>query len=70
VLLEEIDAALDELPEDQRDVFLSHEMMGYSFKEIAAHTGVSVNTLLSRKHYAVLHLRQRLQAIFDEFTKE
>jgi RNA polymerase sigma factor (sigma-70 family) len=69
VLLEEIDAALDELPEDQRDVFLSHEMMGYSFKEIAAHTGVSVNTLLSRKHYAVLHLRQRLQAIFDEFTK-
>ena len=70
VLLEELDAALDELPEEQREVFVAHELMGYSFKEIAAQTGVSVNTLLSRKHYAVLHLRERLQSIHDEFTKE
>jgi RNA polymerase sigma factor (sigma-70 family) len=70
VLLEELDAALDELPEEQREVFVAHELMGYSFKEIAAQTGVSVNTLLSRKHYAVLYLRGRLQSIHDEFTKE
>ncbi len=69
VLLEELDAALDELPDEQREVFIAHELMGYSFKEIAAETGVSVNTLLSRKHYAVLHLRERLQAIHDEFLK-
>jgi RNA polymerase sigma factor (sigma-70 family) len=69
VLLEELDDALDELPPEQRDVFIAHELMGYSFKELAAQTGVSVNTLLSRKHYAVLHLRERLQAIYDEFTK-
>jgi RNA polymerase sigma factor (sigma-70 family) len=69
VLLEELDAALDELPEEQREVFIAHEVMGYSFKELAAQTGVSVNTLLSRKHYAVLYLRERLQAIHDEFTK-
>jgi RNA polymerase sigma factor (sigma-70 family) len=69
VLLEEVDAALDELPEEQREAFIAHEVMGYSFKEIAAQTGVSVNTLLSRKHYAVLHLRERLQAIYDDFTK-
>jgi RNA polymerase sigma factor (sigma-70 family) len=69
VLLEEVDAALDELPEEQREVFIAHEVMGYSFKEIAAQTGVRVNTLLSRKHYAVLHLRERLQAIYDDFTK-
>jgi RNA polymerase sigma factor (sigma-70 family) len=69
VLLEELDAALDELPEEQREVFVGHELMGYSFKELAAQTGVSVNTLLSRKHYAVLHLRERLQDIYDEFRK-
>jgi RNA polymerase sigma factor (sigma-70 family) len=69
VLLEELEEALDELPEEQREVFIAHEVMGYSFKELAAQTGVSVNTLLSRKHYAVLHLRQRLQAIYDEFKK-
>jgi RNA polymerase sigma factor (sigma-70 family) len=69
VLLEELEAALDELPDGQREVFIAHELMGYSFKEIAARTGVSVNTLLSRKHYAVLHLRERLQAIHDEFLK-
>ncbi len=69
VLIDEIDAALDELPEDQREVFVAHELEGRSFKELAAATGLSVNTLLSRKHYAVLHLRQRLRAIYDEFKK-
>jgi RNA polymerase sigma factor (sigma-70 family) len=69
VLLEELEAALDELPEDQREVFIAHEWMGYSFKELAAQTGVSVNTLLSRKHYAVLQLRERLQAIYDEVSR-
>jgi RNA polymerase sigma factor (sigma-70 family) len=69
VLLEEMDAAFDELPEEQREVFIAHELTGQSFKEIAAQTGVSVNTLLSRKHYAVLYLRERLQAIRDEFLK-
>jgi len=66
VLLEDLEEALDELPEEQRDVFIAHEIEGNSFKEIAARTGVSVNTLLSRKHYAVVHLRRRLQAIYDE----
>ena len=70
VLLEELDEALDELPAEQREVFIAHELMGYSFKELAAETGVSVNTLLSRKHYAVLHLRERLQAIYDEFRND
>jgi RNA polymerase sigma factor (sigma-70 family) len=69
VLLEELEAALDELPEEQRDVFIAHELDGRSFKELAAETGVSVNTLLSRKHYAVMHLRRRLQAIYKELTK-
>jgi RNA polymerase sigma factor (sigma-70 family) len=69
VLLDELEMALDELPEDQRQVFVAHEIEGRSFKELAATSGVSVNTLLSRKHYAVLQLRQRLQAIHDEFTK-
>jgi RNA polymerase sigma factor (sigma-70 family) len=69
VLLEELDAALEELPDEQRDVFVAHELMGYSFKEIAAQTDVSVNTLLSRKHYAVQHLRERLQAIYNDFRK-
>jgi len=69
VLLEEMDAALDELPDEQREVFIAHEFFGHSFKEIAAQTGVNVNTLLSRKHSAVLHLRERLQAIHDEFLK-
>ncbi len=70
VLLEELELALDELPEEQREVFVAHELEGYSFKEIAAETGVSVNTLLSRKRYAVLHLRERLQSIYDEFIKK
>jgi RNA polymerase sigma factor (sigma-70 family) len=69
LLLEELDEALEELPEEQREVFVAHELEGLSFKQLAAETGLSVNTLLSRKHYAVLHLRQRLQAIYDEFTK-
>jgi RNA polymerase sigma factor (sigma-70 family) len=69
VLLEELEAALDELPDDQREVFIAHELMGYSFKELAAQTGMSVNTLLSRKHYAVLYLRERLRAIHDEYMK-
>ena len=69
VLSEELDAALDELPDEQRDAFVAHELMGYSFKELSARTGVSLNTLLSRKRYAVLHLRERLQAIYDEFRK-
>jgi len=69
VLMEEIDAALDELPEEQRQVFVAHEFEGRSFRELAATTGLSVNTLLSRKHYAVLYLRRRLRAIYDEFRK-
>jgi RNA polymerase sigma factor (sigma-70 family) len=69
VLLDEIELALDELPEEQRDVFIAHEWEGRSFKEIAAETGVNVNTLLSRKRYAVLHLRERLQRIYDEVMK-
>ncbi len=69
VLLDELELAVDELPEEQREVFIAHELEGRSFKEMAAETGVSVNTLLSRKRYAVLHLRERLQSIYDEFTK-
>ena len=69
VLLDEMELALDELPEEQRAVFVAHELEGRSFKDIAAETGVSVNTLLSRKRYAVLHLRGRLQSIYDEFLK-
>jgi RNA polymerase sigma factor (sigma-70 family) len=66
VLLEEIELALDELPREQRAVFVAHELEGRSFKEMAAETGVNVNTLLSRKRYAVLHLRERLQRLYDE----
>ncbi|HUA84262.1 MAG TPA: sigma-70 family RNA polymerase sigma factor [Bryobacteraceae bacterium] len=69
VLLDEIESAIEELPEEQRDVFVAHELEGRSFKEISADTGVSVNTLLSRKRYAILRLRARLQSIYDEFRK-
>jgi RNA polymerase sigma factor (sigma-70 family) len=69
VLLDELELALDELPQEQRDVFVAHEIEGRSFKEIADESGVSLNTLLSRKHYAVLHLRERLRNIYNEFTK-
>jgi RNA polymerase sigma factor (sigma-70 family) len=68
VLLDELAAAVDELPPEQRAVFVAHELEGRSFAEIASETGVNVNTLLSRKRYAVRHLRQRLQHMYDEFT--
>jgi RNA polymerase sigma factor (sigma-70 family) len=70
VLLDEMDSALAGLPTEQREVFVAHELEGRSFKELSAESGVSVNTLLSRKRYAVLHLRQRLQSIHDEFTRK
>jgi len=69
VLLDELALAVDELPAEQREAFVGHELEGRSFKEMAAETGVSVNTLLSRKRYAVLHLRKRLQSMYDELTK-
>ena len=69
LLLEELELAVEELPREQREVFVAHELEGRGFKEIAAETGVSVNTLLSRKRYAVLQLRKRLQGIYDELTK-
>jgi RNA polymerase sigma factor (sigma-70 family) len=67
VLIEELEAALDELSDEQRKVFIAHEIEGRSFKELASETGVSINTLLSRKRYAVLHLRRRLQTAYEEF---
>lgn len=70
LLLDEVELALSELPDEQRDVFIAHELEGRSFKELSAETGVKVNTLLSRKRYAVLHLRDRLQSIYDEFRNE
>ena len=70
VLLEELESALDELPDEQREVFLAHELEGRSFKELSAESGVNVNTLLSRKRYAVLHLRERLRTIHEEFGKK
>src|SRR5262249_45471277 len=69
VLLDELDAALEELPEEQRFVFVAHEIQGRSFRELAAEIGVNVNTLLSRKHYAVQHLRRRLRNIYDDFKE-
>ena len=69
VMIDELESRSTELPEEQREVFVEHEMEGRSFKELAAESGVGVNTLLSRKRYAVLHLRQRLQAIYDEFME-
>jgi len=70
VLIAELDAALDELPEEQREAFVAHEIEGRSFKEVAQRTGLSVNTLVLRKHYAVVHLRERLEAIYEEFEKD
>jgi RNA polymerase sigma factor (sigma-70 family) len=70
LLLDALEEALEELPTAQRQVFIAHEVLGQSFKEISAETGLSVNTLLSRKHYAVLHLRQRLQSIYETFAKK
>ena len=69
LLLDELELALEELPEEQREVFVAHELDGRSFKELAEESGIGINTLLSRKRYAVLHLRERLQTIHDEFTK-
>jgi RNA polymerase sigma factor (sigma-70 family) len=69
LLLDELASALDELPEEQRRVFVAHELEGRAFKDIARETGVSLNTLLSRKRYAVRHLRKRLRRVYDEFMK-
>ncbi len=68
MLLDELELAIDELPPDQREVFVAHEIDGTSFKQMAAETGVNVNTLLARKRYAVRRLRQRLQGIHEEFS--
>ncbi len=70
LLLDALDEALEELPAAQHEVFVAHELMGRSFKDISAETGLSVNTLLSRKRYAVLHLRQRLQSIYENYAKK
>ena len=70
VMLDDLELALDELPEEQREVFIAHELEGCSFKELSAKSGVNINTLLARKRYAVLHLRERLQRIYDEFTNK
>lgn len=70
VLFDELALALKELPDEQREVFVAHELEGRSFKELSAESGVNVNTLLSRKRYAVLHLRERLRNIYDEFMKK
>jgi RNA polymerase sigma factor (sigma-70 family) len=70
VLLDELELAIEELPDEQREVFVAHELEGRSFKEMSAETGIGVNTLLSRKRYAVLHLRERLQSIYDEFMRK
>ena len=69
MLLDALELAVHELPEEQREVFVGHELEGRSFKQMSAETGVSVNTLLSRKRYAVRHLRERLQSLYDDFTK-
>jgi RNA polymerase sigma factor (sigma-70 family) len=69
VLLDELESAIGELPPEQREVFVAYELEGRTFKEMAAETGVSVNTLLSRKRYAVLHLRERLKSIYDELRE-
>lgn len=70
VLIAELEEAIEELPREQRDVFIANEIDGRSFKDLAEETGISMNTLLSRKRYAVLHLRRRLQVIHQEFTNE
>jgi RNA polymerase sigma factor (sigma-70 family) len=70
VLLDELELAIEALPDEQREVFIAHEIDGRSFKEMSAETGISMSTLLSRKRYAILHLRERLQNIYDEFVKK
>jgi RNA polymerase sigma factor (sigma-70 family) len=69
-MLQELELALSELPEEQRQIFLAHEFEGRSFKELSEESGVGINTLLSRKRYAILHLRQRLRGIHDEFFRK
>jgi RNA polymerase sigma factor (sigma-70 family) len=69
-LIDELQEALEDLPSEQREVFLAHEVEGLSFKEIAVRTGVGVNTLIARKHYAVLQLREKLQALYDELNED
>jgi RNA polymerase sigma factor (sigma-70 family) len=69
ILMDELEAALEELPEEQRHVFVAHEIEGRSFRELAEESGVNLNTLLARKRYALLYLRNRLQAIYDEFLR-
>ncbi len=69
-LVEELEDALDELPKEQREVFIAHEFEGLSFQEMAAETGVNLNTLLARKRYAVLHLRERLRSVYDEYSRK
>ncbi len=69
VLLDELELALDELPDEQREVFVAHEFEGRSFRDMSAETGLSINTLLSRKRYAVLHLRERLRSFYEEFAR-
>jgi len=70
LMIDELELALDELADEQREVFVAHELEGRSFKELSTESGVNINTLLSRKRYAVLHLRERLQSIYDEFTRK
>ena len=69
MLIDELELAFAELPDEQREVFVAHELEGRSFRELSAESGVNINTLLARKRYAVLHLRQRLQAMYDDLTK-
>ena len=70
VMLDELELALDELPDEQREVFVAHEIDGRPFKELAAESGINMNTLLARKRYAVLHLQKRLQEVYEDFKKE
>ncbi len=69
LLLDELELALAELPDEQREVFVAHELDGRSFRELSEESGVNLNTLLARKRKAVLYLRERLQSMYDEFMK-
>ncbi|MGH8170701.1 MAG: RNA polymerase sigma factor [Steroidobacteraceae bacterium] len=70
LLLEELERAVQELPPEQREVFVAQELEGASFKELSARWGVGINTLLSRKRYAVLRLRERLGAVYEEWLRD
>ena len=69
-LMDALTDALTELPDDQREVFVQHELEGRSFRDMAAEWDVPINTLLSRKRYAILHLRKRLRDLYDDFLDE